>query len=564
MCPTSAVLARQHFSHKTHFAQTAIYFQDLSLPAISEAVLQSGSNAAQPLVQRLLACSGGTGGLLASLAASDDARAISAAWALRNLCAADDSARRDVLAALPTVAAALRNHRAAVALQAAWMLSHVSENAAYCDAITFSPALAATVALLRGRSDGCSRPAAVLLQRLARGSRGRCEAIAAAGALQPLVDMLAWCKEPATLLETVEALTSLVTCCGTAIGDSIIDAGVIPHVITVEKQQKDSSEAAAKAMAQAAVNLTGLLLIQCQPKAVRALVALLSHESDALVKEAAGGLRTMCALFETDVDHMVRCGVLPALFALLHDRRHSVEAAREAAKLLERLTARSAAARDAVAGNMPTLMRALVSLGRDASELPGSAPGAGCDGETLQAMLRARDHVASSRAGSMASLLTAEVMAEATVQLVFDDPSSAPLPPGVAALRSAMQNMVQRAGEDLRGLFLNAGPTRSGGSGSSSAAGASAAGASASQPAAASASPSSNVGAAGSVSGTSSSSAASDARRCAACGKSAREAGVDKVRVCAGCRSVYYCGVDCQRADRRAHKVACQVRASER
>ena len=48
---------------------------------------------------------------------------------------------------------------------------------------------------------------------------------------------------------------------------------------------------------------------------------------------------------------------------------------------------------------------------------------------------------------------------------------------------------------------------------------------------------------------------------CANCGK---EAG-DTVRLknCTACRLVKYCGVDCQRAHRKQHKMACKKRAAE-
>ena len=52
---------------------------------------------------------------------------------------------------------------------------------------------------------------------------------------------------------------------------------------------------------------------------------------------------------------------------------------------------------------------------------------------------------------------------------------------------------------------------------------------------------------------------------CANCGKSGgREGGaVVKLRNCTACRLVKYCGVDCQKANRKQHKKACKQRAAE-
>jgi hypothetical protein len=38
----------------------------------------------------------------------------------------------------------------------------------------------------------------------------------------------------------------------------------------------------------------------------------------------------------------------------------------------------------------------------------------------------------------------------------------------------------------------------------------------------------------------------------------------DADRLCAGCRSVYYCCPECQRADWKGHKPACKVATAER
>ena len=48
---------------------------------------------------------------------------------------------------------------------------------------------------------------------------------------------------------------------------------------------------------------------------------------------------------------------------------------------------------------------------------------------------------------------------------------------------------------------------------------------------------------------------------CANCGKEAGEA--VKLKDCSACRLVKYCGVDCQRAQRKQHKKACKKRAAE-
>ncbi|EJK71364.1 hypothetical protein THAOC_07209 [Thalassiosira oceanica] len=49
---------------------------------------------------------------------------------------------------------------------------------------------------------------------------------------------------------------------------------------------------------------------------------------------------------------------------------------------------------------------------------------------------------------------------------------------------------------------------------------------------------------------------------CANCGKQGSD--TIKLKSCTACRLVKYCGVDCQRADRKQHKKACKQRAAER
>ncbi|EJK50079.1 hypothetical protein THAOC_30987, partial [Thalassiosira oceanica] len=48
---------------------------------------------------------------------------------------------------------------------------------------------------------------------------------------------------------------------------------------------------------------------------------------------------------------------------------------------------------------------------------------------------------------------------------------------------------------------------------------------------------------------------------CANCGKQGSD--TVKLKNCTACRLVKYCGVDCQRADRKQHKRACKQRAAE-
>jgi hypothetical protein len=51
--------------------------------------------------------------------------------------------------------------------------------------------------------------------------------------------------------------------------------------------------------------------------------------------------------------------------------------------------------------------------------------------------------------------------------------------------------------------------------------------------------------------------AAAGPKVCAACGAAAAD-GV-KLRVCSGCKSVHYCGPDCQKGDWKQHKGACRA-----
>ncbi|EJK52236.1 hypothetical protein THAOC_28513, partial [Thalassiosira oceanica] len=48
---------------------------------------------------------------------------------------------------------------------------------------------------------------------------------------------------------------------------------------------------------------------------------------------------------------------------------------------------------------------------------------------------------------------------------------------------------------------------------------------------------------------------------CANCGTAASDS--VKLRDCAACRLVKYCGVDCQRAHRKQHKKVCKQRVAE-
>jgi hypothetical protein len=47
-------------------------------------------------------------------------------------------------------------------------------------------------------------------------------------------------------------------------------------------------------------------------------------------------------------------------------------------------------------------------------------------------------------------------------------------------------------------------------------------------------------------------------RACALCGRTAERLENGKLRECSGCRSVRYCGKDCQKADWPAHKATCK------
>lgn len=76
-----------------------------------------------------------------------------------------------------------------------------------------------------------------------------------------------------------------------------------------------------------------------------------------------------------------------------------------------------------------------------------------------------------------------------------------------------------------------------------------------SQPAAATAAPSGAVP----PSSTAASAAGGAVKQCSVCGKRAGDPGVDKTRLCGGCRAVRYCSYQCQKADWRAHKKACQA-----
>jgi hypothetical protein len=173
-----------------------------------EAASDPGGDAVRALCER----AGGVGGLCALLASADPAAQRQAAFALRNLAAADDAARQGFAAAdglLLRASGLLSSPCGGTAEQAAWLLSNLARSPLLCGRIAETMGcIDALTPLLRGvRGGGAAKRAARALVYLAAGvgPRPRAELVAALLDNGARAEALFWaCRKG--LLAVTEAL----------------------------------------------------------------------------------------------------------------------------------------------------------------------------------------------------------------------------------------------------------------------------------------------------------------------------------------------------------------------